>query len=86
MGLVAYSDRKGKLDRKQEIDLREQRPPRDRNEVCNTILKLYGVEYSCADAAKSMHRPGFEYVKPKSLPLKANREVQEGFIKHCEAR
>ena len=80
MGLAAYPEREGKLDGKQEIDLRE-RPPRDTTGVRDTILCLYGVEYSRAGAAKLMQRLGFDCVKPKSLPRRADREGREKFVR-----
>ena len=89
VGLAAYPEREGKLDRKQESDLRQrfrEHPPRDTNEVRDTILRLYGVEYSRGGASKLMHRLGFDWVKPKSLPRRADPEAQEKFIKDYGGR
>ena len=84
VGLAAYPEREGKPGRKRESDLRQrfrEHPPRDTTGVRDTILRLCGVEHSRAGAAKLMHRLGFDYVKPKSLPRRADREAQEKFIR-----
>ena len=50
-----------KLNQDREAELRERfldDPPRNINEVRDTIHRLYGVEYSYAGAAKLMHRLG----------------------------
>ena len=84
VGLAAYPERGGKLDRKQESDLRQrfrEHPPRDTTGVRDTILRLYGGGYSRGGASKLMHRLGFDYLKPKSLPRRADPEGREKFIK-----
>ena len=89
VGLAAYPERGGKPGRKQESDLRQrfrEYPPSDTTEVRDTILRLYGVEYSRGGAAKLMHRLGFDCVKPKSLPRRADREAREKFIKDYGGR
>ena len=89
MGLAAYPERGGKLDRKQESDLRQrfrEHPPRDTTGVRDTILRLYGVEYSRGGASKLMHRLGFDCVKPKSLPRRADPEARERFIRDYGGR
>ena len=61
--LATYPGREGKLDRDQEAALKalfRDTPPRDTNEVRDTIFRRYGVAYSRAGAIKLMHRPGFD--------------------------
>ena len=45
-----------------------------------------GAEHSRGGASKSMHRPGFDCVKPKSLPRRADREGREKFTRACGGR
>ena len=85
--LAAYPEREGKLNRDQEAALKalfRDNPPRDTNEVREVIFRFHGVDYSRAGAIKLMHRLGFDYVKPESLPRQADRGAQEAFIRHYE--
>ena len=82
MDLATYPGQERRLDRKQEKGLQEQfqkHPPRNTSEIRDTILRLYGVEYSLAGVARLMHRLGFKYVRPKSLPLYFDKNAQEIF-------
>lgn len=44
------------------------------------IKKTYGVDYTVIGVTKLMHRLGFVYKKPKLLPAKLDKALQEEFI------
>ena len=54
------------------------------NEVRAYILKEYGIKYTIKGVTSLLHRMGFSYKKPKHVPGKANKELQEAFIKEYE--
>ena len=82
-GLKDYSQRQGHLSLKQETNLRlhfRDNLPINTHEICAYILAEYGQGYCPSGAAKLMHRLGFVYKKPQSLPAQANEAEQEAFI------
>jgi len=88
LGLKDYSQRQGHLSLAQENTLKvhfTNNPPRNVDEVCAYILAEYGQSYCSSGAAKLMHRLGFVYKKPQSLPAQADEAAQEAFIAHYEA-
>lgn len=60
-------------------------PARNIDAICAYILAEYGKSYSSSGAAKLMHRLGFEYKKPQSLPAQADETKQAAFIAEYEA-
>lgn len=87
-GLKDYSQRQGHLFVAQEKALTEHftnNPASSADEVCAYILAEYGQNYCNSGAAKLMHRLGFVYKKPQSLPAQADEAKQEAFIAHYEA-
>ena len=73
----------GHLSRAQEAELTAhlaERPYRDTGAVAAHIRATYGVSYSHSGCLKLMHRLGFEYKRPESLPGKANEAEQAAFI------
>lgn len=60
-------------------------PASSADEVCAYILAEYGQSYCASGAAKLMHRLGFVYKKPQSLPAQADEAKQEAFIAAYEA-
>ncbi len=71
MTLFDWHGRSGHLSREQEAELSahlSQRLYRDTGEVAAHIKATYGVIYSHSGCIKVMHRLGFEYKRPKSLP------------------
>ncbi len=82
---AAYPEREGKPARAREASLRETppaSPPRGTNGVRDIIPPGFGQEYTRGGAIGPMHRPGFEYVKPKPLP---RRQGGAGGL-HAEVR
>lgn len=49
--------------------------------IINYVKLNFGLEYSVGGMAKLLGRLGFSYKKPKVVPGKANRELQEKFLK-----
>ena len=87
-GLKDYSQRQGHLSAAQETALKEHfsdDPARNTDEVCAYILAEYGQSYCASGAAKLMHRLGFVYKKPQSLPAQADEAAQADFIAAYEA-
>ena len=85
--LADYPDRAGRLTANQEAALKAQfrdNPPRDTNAVRDAIFRKFAVRYSRPGAIKLMHRLGFAYVKPKTLPKQADKQAQEAFIRDYE--
>jgi transposase len=86
--LSSYSKREGNLSFEQEGELKAHmhlHPPRSTNEVRAHIKNIYGETFSRSGAIKLMTRLGFDYKKPKLLPLKADEEEQRDFIKQYNA-
>ncbi len=74
--LADYPDR---LTADQEAALKAQfrdNPPRDTNAVRDAIFRKFAVRYSRPGAIKLMHRLGFAYVKPKTLPKQPSASAQ----------
>ncbi|MCP4073804.1 MAG: IS630 family transposase [Hyphomicrobiales bacterium] len=87
-GLKDYSQRQGHLFAAQETALTEHftnNPASSADEVCAYILAEYGQSYCTSGAVKLMHRLGFVYKKPQSLPAQADEAKQEAFIAYYEA-
>lgn len=87
-GLNDYSQRQGHLFATQERALAEHfisNPARSADEICAYILAEYGQSYCSSGAAKLMHRLGFTYKKPQSLPAQADEAKQEAFIAAYDA-
>ena len=83
MTLFDWHGRSGHLSREQEAELSahlSQRLYRDTGEVAAHIKATYGVIYSHSGCIKVMHRLGFEYKRPKSLPAQADEAEQAAFI------
>ncbi len=81
--LFDWHGRGGHLSREQEAELSAhlaERLYRDTGEVAAHIRARYGVSYSQSGCIKLMHRLGFEYKRPESLPGKANEAEQAAFI------
>ena len=73
----------GHLSREQEADLSAhlgERLYRDTGEVAAHIAATWGVIYSHSGCIKLMHRLGFEYKRPESLPAQADEAEQAAFI------
>ena len=86
-GLKDYSQRQGHLAMEQETSLKShftKNHARNAHEVCAYILAEYGQSYCPSGAAKLMHRLGFTYKKPQSMPAQADEAKQEAFITHYE--
>jgi transposase len=49
-------------------------------EVIAYIHQTFGVRYKRSGVTKLLHELGFSYKKPKKIPGKANRQLQEEFI------
>lgn len=60
-------------------------PAHNADEICAYILMEYDQSYCPSGAAKLMHRLGFVYKKPHSMPAQADEAKQEAFIAHYEA-
>ena len=87
-GLNDYSQRQGHLSVAQEQALTvhfTNNPASSADEVCAYILAEYGQNYCTSGAAKLIHRLGFVYKKPQSLPAQADEAKQEAFIAYYEA-
>jgi len=87
-GLKDYSQRQGHLSCEQEQALKAHfadHPARNVDAICAYILAACGKSYSASGAAKLMHRLGFEYKKPQSLPAQADEAKQAAFISGYEA-
>lgn len=87
-GLKDYSQRQGHLLLTQEKALTEhstRNPASSADEVCAYILEEYGQNYCSSGAVKLMHRLGFVYKKPQSMPAQADEAKQEAFIATYEA-
>ena len=85
--LFDWHGRPGHLSEAQEAELSahlSERLYRDTGEVAGHIRSAYGVIYSHSGLIKLMHRLGFEYKRPKSLPAQADEAKQAAFIKGYE--
>jgi len=83
MTLFDWHGRPGHLSQAQEAELRvhlSERLYRDTGEVTAHIKAAYGVAYSHSGCIKLMHRLGFEYKRPESLPAQADEAKQGEFI------
>ena len=85
--LFDWHGRSGHLSREQEAELAShlsERLYRHTGEVAAHIKASYGVTYSHSGAIKLMHRLGFEYKRPESLPAQADEAKQAAFIETYE--
>ena len=83
MTLFDWHGRPGHLSQAQEAELTRhlgERLYRDTGEVASHIKAAYGVAYSHSGCIKLMHRLGFEYKRPRSLPAQADEAKQAAFI------
>ena len=70
-----WHGRSGHLSREQEAELSAHlgdRLCRDSSEVAAYIAARWGVVYSHSGGLKLLHRLGFEYRRPESLPARAD--------------
>ncbi len=85
--LFDWHGRPGHLSQAQEAELSAhlgERLYRDTGEVAVHIKATYGVTYSHAGCIKLMHRLGFEYTRPKSLPAqRPNRPPLSKLTRPC---
>ena len=58
--------------------------PETTDAVGKFILERFGLEYGKSGLIKLMHRLGFEWEKPESVPAKIDAEKQQAFIKAHE--
>ena len=87
MTLFDWHGRPGHLSRAREAELSAhlgERLYRDTGEVAAHIKATYGVCYSHSGCIKLMHRLGFEYKRPQSLPAQADAAKQAAFIEAYE--
>jgi transposase len=87
MTLFDWHGRPGHLSREQEDELSAhlgERFYRDTGEVAAHVRATYGVTYSHSGCIKLMHRLGFEYKRPDSLPAQADEAKQAAFIEAYE--
>ncbi len=83
-----WHGRSGHLSREQEAELSAHlggRLCRDSSEVAAYIAARWGVVYSHSGGLKLLHRLGFEYRRPESLPARADEGRQAAFIAAYEA-
>ncbi len=85
--LFDWHGRPGHLSRDQEVELTAHLSARlhhDTGEVAAHIRATYGVSYSQSGCIKLLHRLGFEYKRPESLPAQADEAKQAAFIADYE--
>ena len=83
-----WHGRSGHLSREQEAELLAHLGDplcRDSSEVAAYIAARWGVVYSHSGGLKLLHRLGFEYRRPESLPARADEGRQAAFIAAYEA-
>ena len=83
IGLKGYKRRDGHLSREQEMKLAERlraTPAKTTGAVRRLIETVFGIAYSVSGAIALMHRLGFSYRKPKSLPAGADEAAQAAHI------
>ena len=88
-GLLEYRYTGGqtRLSAIQEQDLKtylKNNTKRTAKEVVTYVFETYEFRYSVIGITKLLHRLGFSYKKPKIIPGKANRALQEEFLKKYE--
>ncbi len=85
--LFDWHGRSGHLSQAQEAELSAhlgERLYRDTGEIAAYIRATYGATYSHSGCIKLLHRLGFEYKRPESLPAQADEAKQAAFIETCE--
>ena len=85
--LFDWHGRPGHLSAAQEAELSAhlcERLYRDTGEVAAHIKTVYAMTYSHSGCIKLMHRLGFEYKRPQSLPAQADEAKQAAFIEAYE--
>ena len=83
MRLFDGQGRRGHLSRAQEAELSVrlgERLMRDSKEVAAYIRGTWRVFYGHSGCLKLLHRSGFEYKRPESLPARADDARQVAFI------
>ena len=50
-------------------------------EICDYVLKIFGISYSISGMTALLHIMGYAYKKPKIVPANADKEAQEFFIR-----
>lgn len=79
-----YTGGQTRLTLRQEQELTvflKDNTKRTAKDVAEYIRTTYAVSFSIIGATKLLHRLGFTYKKPKTIPGKANRTKQEEFLK-----
>lgn len=82
-----YKGRQTKLSKEQEDELAkhlEENLYATASEICNYIKKKYKIEFTPDGLVITLHRLGFSYKKTKIVPSKADKELQEKFVKEYE--
>ena len=85
--LFDWHGRAGHLSAAQEAELSAHlagRVYRDTGEIAAYIRTRFDVIYSHSGCIKLMHRLGFAYKRPTSLPAQADEAKQAAFIAHYE--
>ena len=83
MKVFDWKGRSGDLSREQMAELSArlgERLMRDSGEVAAYIAARWGVVYSPSGCVALLHRLGFEYKRPESLPARADEAKQAAFI------
>ncbi len=83
MKVFDWKGRSGDLSREQMAELSArlgERLMRDSGEVAAYIAARWGVVYSPSGCVALLHRLGFKYKRPESLPARADEAKQAAFI------
>ncbi len=83
MKVFDWKGRSGDLSRERMAELSArlgERLMRDSGEVAAYIAARWGVVYSPSGCVALLHRLGFEYKRPESLPARADEARQAAFI------
>ena len=83
MKVFDWKGRSGDLSREQMAELSArlgERLMRDSGEVAAYIAARWGVVYSPSGCVALLHRLGFEYKRPESLPARSDEARQAAFI------
>lgn len=80
-----YTGGQTKLTEAQELELKTHLAEGSHiyltaKEVADYVKRRYRIKYSVIGMTKLLHRLGFVYKKPKLVPAKADREVQQQFL------
>ena len=83
MTVFDWKGRSGDLSRERMAELSArlgERLMRDSGEVAAYITARWGVVYSPSGCVALLHRLGFEYKRPESLPARSDEAKQAAFI------